>query len=388
VFFNRFREAVARLPDGLVRPGQPAPAEAIAAAQRTFGAAMPESFASFLQSFDGADLFHETIVVAGVGPGASRTLAALNDGGGPELIFAEAVAGDRFAFDGRGRVLRLRADSDDRVLAGTTFELWLDATIARERLLYGPDGEFAPDAFDEDGEEIAPLVVVRQMERALKIDPGAAEAEHERGVALRRLGKTARAIEAFGRATELDPDAPWVWFDLGRAALEAAPAIGLDPARALEAFQRAAALESGPAAARLHAWAARAAVAAGDEAAAATARAAALSLEPALLDALLRAEAEARHEGDDPARAESEALRLALAPSSSPRRSLRVVETPVEATGGAASPRRPATETGGLAPPRATAGGPAPPRSIPPPRPSREGRPRGGASPRGRGPRR
>jgi hypothetical protein len=370
VFFNRFREAVARLPDGLVRPGTPAPPAALAAAKRAFGSAMPEAFASFLQSFDGADLFHETIVVAGVGPGASRTLAELNDEGGPDLIFAEAVAGDRFAFDGRGRVLRLRADSDDRVLAGTTFELWLDATVARERVLYGPDGEFAPDAFDEDGEEIAPIVVVRQMERALKIDPGAAEAEHERGVALRRLGKTARAIEAFGRATELDPDAPWVWFDLGRTALEAAPATGLDPARALEAFQRAATLESGPAAARLHAWAARAAVAAGDQPAAASARATALALEPALLDSLLRAEAEARHEDDEAARAESEALRVALAPSSAPRRSLRVVE--VEAPRPAAK----AVER------------PGPPRSAPQPRPSRGGRPRGGASPRGRGPRR
>jgi tetratricopeptide (TPR) repeat protein len=366
VFFNRFREAVARLPDGLVRPGSPAPAETLAAAQRTFGAAMPRAFAAFLQSFDGADLFHEAIIIAGVGPHAPRALAELNEGG-DELIFAEAVAGDRFAFDARGRVIRLRADSDDRVLAGTAFEQWLDATVARERVLYGPDGEFAPDVFDEDGEEIAPVVVVRQMERALKVDPGSAEAEHERGVALRRLGKTARAIEAFASATALDPDAAWVWFDLGRTALEASPVAGLEPARALEAFQRAAALERGPAAARLHAWAARAAVAAGDEAAAASAREKALSLEPALLDSLLRAEAEAKHEGDDPARAESEALRLALAPASSPRRSLRVVETATEK----APPARPAQ-----------------PRPAPRPRPSREARPRGGASPRGRGPRR
>jgi tetratricopeptide (TPR) repeat protein len=369
VFFNRFREAVARLPDGLVRPSPPAPAEALAAAQRAFGASMPRAFAAFLQSFDGADLFHEAIVIAGVGPQAPRALDELNDGGGDELVFAEAVAGDRFAFDARGRVIRLRADSeDDRVLAGTSFEPWLDATVARERVLYGPDGEFAPDVFDEDGEEIAPVVVVRQMERALKVDPGSAEAEHERGVALRRLGKTARAIEAFANATALDPDAPWVWFDLGRTALEAAPVAGLDPARALDAFQRAAALEDGPAAARLQAWAARAAVAAGDERAAASARAAALSLEPALLDSLLRAEAEAKHEGDDPARAESEALRLALAPSSAPRRSLRVVET---ATAKEAPPVRP-----------------APRPEARPPRPSREARPRGGASPRGRGPRR
>jgi tetratricopeptide (TPR) repeat protein len=373
MFFERFREAVARLPDGLLRPSAPASDAQIAAAEEQLGAPLPAAFASFLRSFDGADLFHEAIVIAGVGPDAPRTLMELNEDGGRELVFAEAVAGDRFAFDARGRVVRLRADSDDRVLAGSAFELWLDATVARERVLYGSDGEFAPDVFDDDGEEVVPLVVVRQMERALKVDPGSAEAEHERGVALRRLGKTARAVEAFTSATALDPDAAWVWFDLGRTALEApSPGAGLDPAVALDAFRRAAALETGPAAARLHAWAARAAVAAGDEGAAAAAREAALKREPSLLDGLLRAEAEARHEGDEPARLESEALRLALAPASAPRRSLRVVDhREVEAP-------RPATPAARSAPP---------PPALPP-RPSREGRPRSGASPRGRGPRR
>jgi tetratricopeptide (TPR) repeat protein len=359
LFFERFREAVARLPDGLIRPAPAASEQDLARARRTLGVELPGEYASFLRSFDGADLFHEAIVIAGVGPSAPRPLVELNPHAAPgELVFAEAVAGDRFALGGDGRVWRLRAASEERILAGTSFARWLDAQIARERLLYGPDGEFAPDVFDEDGEEVSPTIALRQMERALKIDPGSAEAEHERGVALRRLGKAAKAIEAFEAATALDPENPWPWFDLGRTAL----AAGRDLGRAREAFLRAAERETGPAGARLLAWAARAAAEAGDQAEAADARRNALARDPGLLESLARAEAQAKLEGDDDARAENEALRLALAPGSSPRRSLRVIEVEVTTTG----ERTP------------------PPPSAPPPRPSPAGPPPGDGSPRGR----
>jgi tetratricopeptide (TPR) repeat protein len=383
MFFDRFREAVARLPDGLIRPGPPAPAGAIAEAEARLGRALPAEYASFVRSFDGADLFHEAIVVAGVSEAAPRPLLALNEPGAAEpgeLVFAEAVAGDRFLLDPQGRVLRLRAGSDERIVAGSGFERWLDATIARERLLYGPDGEFAPDVFDEDGEEIASAVVLRQTERALKADPGSAEAQHERGVALRRLGRSERALEAFAAASEIDPNDPWPWFDFGRTALEA----GRELPRARSAFERAATLETGPAGARLFAWAARAALLAGDEAAAAESRAEALARDPSLLDALARAEAQAVLDGDEDARAENEALRLAIAPGSAPRRSLPVIAESVQEQGGAASPRRASPRPGG-----ARGGGRRPPpRSDHPPSPGPAARPRGGASRKAGRPRR
>jgi tetratricopeptide (TPR) repeat protein len=373
MFFERFRQAVARLPDGLIRPAPPAPAEALARAEARLGAALPSEYASFLRSFDGADLFHEAIVVAGVGEAAARSLLVLNEeratetapNAGPDargaLLFAEAVAGDRFALDARGRVLRLRAGSDERIVAGSGFERWLDATIARERVLYGADGEFAPDVFDADGEEVAAAVVLRQTERALRIDPGSAEAQHERGVALRRLGRADGALAAFAAASELDPDDPWPWFDFGRTAVDA----GRDLPRAREAFERAAAREAGPSGGRLLAWAARAAVLAGDEDAAADARRAALARDPSLLKALARAEAQAALEGDEDARAENEALRTALAPGSAPRRSLRVV-----------SETEKSAETS------------RPPRRARPPRPGPATPPRGGASRKAGRPRR
>jgi tetratricopeptide (TPR) repeat protein len=377
MFFERFREAAARLPDGLIRFSPPASPEAIAGVEARLGLALPAEYASFLRSFDGADLFHETIVVAGVGETAARSLLELNeerqihdDGDGNdgddgdrdgELVFAEAVAGDRFALDARGRVLRLRAGSDERILAGSSFERWLDATVARERVLYGADGEFAPDVFDEDGEEISAAVVLRQTERALKVDPGSAEAQHERGLALRRLGRGARALEAFAAASALDPDDPWPWFDFGRTAL----ADGLELPRAREAFRRAATLEAGPSGGRLLAWATRAALLARDEAAVTELRREALARDPALLETLARAESQASLEGDEEARAENEALRLALSPTSSPRRGLRVIEDgglpPSRAIEDGGLPPSRAIEDGGLPPSRAIEGGGLPP---------------------------
>jgi tetratricopeptide (TPR) repeat protein len=381
LFFERFREAVARLPDGLIRPSAPATPEAIEQAARRLGRALPPDYASFLRSFDGADLFHETVVLAGAGPTAPLGVLALNgldeapsssdDPSTPiplgPFVFAEAVVGDRFALDDDGRVLRLRAGSDERILAGSSFERWLDATVARERVLYGSDGEFADDIFDDDGEEIAPIVVLKQAERALKVDAGSAEAHHDRGVALRRLGRTKLAIEAFSAATALDPGNPWPWFDLGRTALDA----GLELPRAHEAFTRAAAAESGPAGGRLLAWAARAALAAGDEPAATRARGEALARDPALGEAFARAEAQATLDGDEESRAENEALRLSLAPTSTPRRSLRVVDAADETLETAV------TELPSRRSPSAR-----------PPRPAPATKPRGGASPRGSRPRR
>ncbi len=362
MFFDRFRDALSRLPDGLIRAAPAATAAEIAALEARLGRALPEGYASFVRSFDGADLFHEAIVVAGVGAGAPRGLLELNDPNDDdaataragELTFAEAIVGDRFALDVDGRVIRRRAGSEERAVAGSTFERWLDAVVARERILYDADGEFAEDVFDEDGEELRPLIVLRQAERALKADPGAAEAHHERGVALRRLGRGDESLDAFAAATSLDPGNPWPWFDLGRAALDA----GRDPARALDAFREAAAREAGPSGARLLAWAARAAGTLRDDAAAAEARAAALARDPSLVEALARAEAQARLEDDEDARAENEALRLALLPGSAARRALPVLTTETSAE-------------------------PAPrPQPARPPRPVRATPPRSGASPK------
>ena len=127
-FFDRFRSAIARLPAGLIRARPPAAPDDIARAEAKLGRALPAAYASFLRSFDGADLFHETVVIAGVGRGAPRALTALAQDRPGELVFAEALWGDRYALDADERVLRYDAGADERALAGSSFDRWLDAT--------------------------------------------------------------------------------------------------------------------------------------------------------------------------------------------------------------------------------------------------------------------
>ncbi len=336
---------MARLPAGLIRVMPPAAKADLERAAAVLGRALPEVYLSFLRSFDGADLFHETVLLAGVGPAAPIDLAALAQDRPGELVFAIAAGGERYAFDGGGRVLRFDAGADERALAGSSFPAWLDATVAREQILYGPDGEYAPGVFDPSGEEVTPLIALRQAERALKADPGAADAEHARGLALGRLGRTADALDALGAATALDPENPWPWFDLGRAALEGGRAE-----IATAAFRSAAAQETGTAGARLLAWAARAAQAAGDPTGLADLRAQALVRDAGLIEALRRAADAAAADQDPEAYTEATALLGAIAPdlSLSSRVRLAVVSEPAAPPPPPARPLRPAR----AAPPR------------------------------------
>jgi hypothetical protein len=366
----------------LIRPFAAARPEELAAAEVALGRPLPGSYASFLRSFDGADLFHEAIVLGGVGADAPRSVLELNPvRPAPDLVFAEAVDGDRFALADDGHVVRLRAEPEaeaERWRAGSDFPSWLDATVAHERVLYGPDGEFAPEAFEPESGEIAPIVALRQAERALRVDPGAAEAEHERGVALRRLGRLKDSAEAFRRAGALDPPNPWPWFDLGRVSL----AMGSAGARqALDSFEAAAQrVGGGPDGARLWAWAARAAAACVLPERLARCRQEALDREPRLGDSLRRARdsaARASEDGDgDPDELhEAEALLEALE-GAIPRGRLRLPTVsageevrghpgpgPVKASRATSAPRRP------------------PPA---PPGPRRAGKPPPGGRPRAR----
>jgi len=313
----------------------PAPADELVQAAAALGRPLPEVYAAFLQSFDGADLFHETVLIAGVGAKAALRLADLPQDRAGDLVFAVGAAGERYALDGEGRVVRTDPGADERALAGSSFSRWLDATVAREQVLYGPDGEYAPDVFDPSGEEVTPLVALRQAERALKQDPGAAGAAHARGLALRRLERLPAAVDALDEATALDPENPWPWFDLGRTALEDG-----QNARAVRAFCRAAELDQGPEGGRLLAWAARAA---GQGAESTKLRAAALARDGALVESLRRAVDAAAADQDAAAEAEAVALLAAIAPGEKvvARRRLPIVTELAAPPPPPAHPRRP-----------------------------------------------
>ena len=356
-FFDRFRSAVSRLPAGLIRVAPPATHEAIAAVEQALGRPLPGAYALFLRSFDGADLFHESILIAGVSDGVTVPLLSIQDeqSNAGELMFAEGMGGDRFAFDRNERVIRHDPGADERIIAGSDFTHWLDATIAREQLLFDRDGEYAPEVFDPSGEEVLPTIALRQAERALRADPGSADAAHARGLALVRLGRRDAAMQSFLQAITLDPTSPWPFFDLGRAALAAAR-----PRQALDAFEDAAACESPSGGGRILAWAVRAAVAAGDNQRAETLRARAQEADPTLVEGLRRALDAAERTGDDEARAEAAALIDAVQPSPSPapppRRRLPVITTSSEPA--APPPRREPPRRPRPAAPRRSGGSP------------------------------
>ena len=354
LFFDGLRTNEARLPAGLLRLGPPAAPEAIASTEQRLGQPLPHAYAEFLRSFDGADLFHESLVVFGVGgqgqAGLVRSNAESPAGGhSDELIIAEVSTGDLFTLEleapethDEPRVFRVGPDADERWLAGSSFPRWLAAIIAHDALLYDAEGEFLPDAFEPDGEELTPTFALRQAERALRKDPGSALYHHEKGVALRRMGRLESARAAFGAAAAADPTNPWPWFDLGRAD----HALG-HYGQAAAAFECAAEAADGGESARFCAWAARAFHLAGERATALRLRTVALTRDPNLIDSL-RAAAAAAVENDDPdAAREAEELASLLGDGVPLARRLPVLSAPA-----AAAPSAPR--------PRPTSGGPAP----------------------------
>ena len=127
-------------------------------------------------------------------PQAARSLIVANAGAPPsklhpeELVIGETPTGDLFVLEpatprccDEPRVFRLSPDADERWLVGSSLPRWLAATVAHEQLLYGPDGEFLLEAFEEDGEELTPGYALRQAERALKKDEGSALYHYELG---------------------------------------------------------------------------------------------------------------------------------------------------------------------------------------------------------------
>jgi tetratricopeptide (TPR) repeat protein len=309
LYFEGFRNAEARLAGGLVRRGPPATAAELAAAEKALGRRLPGPYAAFLSMFDGAELFNEGLVLAGVGASAARALVELSPDASAPLVFAEGAAGDRYEF-GEGddpAVWHIRPDGE-RWHAGSTYPRWLDSYLAREALLYDSEGEFVLEAFEEDGQELTPTFALRQAERALRKDPDAGETHHDLALALRRLGRSESALEHFVKASDLDPQNPWTWFDRARAQLAEGAA-----APATEAFRRAGETAAGVEGARFFAWAARAAEEAGLPAEAEKARQAALARDPEIRASLERAAEAAAAEDDEDATREARRLIEAFA---------------------------------------------------------------------------
>ena len=199
-FFDRFRGALARYARGVHDLGDPATPEALSEAETKLGRALPISYRDFLTQWNGGWLFHDDYSLFGVN-GTRDELRGLSVEG--DLVrFGNSPAAALF-FDARGRVIARDAETDEPAVAGSDFEHWLDATMAREAVVYDRDGEFREEAFDEG--ELSAAAQKKRAVAATKADPAAATWQEELGVVEAEAGNDDRALAAFLRAASLDP---------------------------------------------------------------------------------------------------------------------------------------------------------------------------------------
>jgi tetratricopeptide (TPR) repeat protein len=292
MFFERFRAEVARYAEGVHRLGEPAPAAAVAG--------LPDELASFLRSWNGAELFIDAVELF------AAEAVRREDG----LVVFGRAGDDALALDAGGRVVRVEEDTGEALVEGTSFARWLEGYVVAEGTLYDREGEFKEGLFDESGEELAPAAAERRERRALKVDPDAPAPAWRLARALDRLGQAGKAARVLGELVARAPAFGWAWFDLGRLRRAAGDLGGAE-----EAFARAAAADPGyEHAGYFAAHAARAAAARGDEAARATHAARALAADPDLARAQRQAAEGLLGEGRRAEALEAAEVAAALAP--------------------------------------------------------------------------
>jgi tetratricopeptide (TPR) repeat protein len=167
---------------------------------------LPEGLIELYARCDGARLFLETIELV---PSAEVVMAA------PAKWRFGSIDGDAVSIDHRGRIWRFDASLEDDVLEGTRLERWLAGVVDATSLLYDRDGEFAEDAFGEDG-EIAPQLRERQLRAQLKRDPAAPAPRWRLAQALLEQGAVEDARAELEQVVADDPAFAWAWLDLAR----------------------------------------------------------------------------------------------------------------------------------------------------------------------------
>lgn len=227
-FFDRFRNALTRYAEGVHLVGPPALQSALDEAEQRLGGALPvdSAYRDFLAQWNGALLFHEEVVLFGVS-GAPPKLDRLEitdlgpKGRGVAMGSAENAL---LYLDDRGRVLTVSAETERLQVVGSTFERWLDATMARGALVYDRMGEFRDQAFE--GSEVSPRVARKRSEAGLRADPESPAWHEELGQLLIDSGDLAQAEQLFERTVALDETATDAWFTLGRLRRESGDLAG------------------------------------------------------------------------------------------------------------------------------------------------------------------
>lgn len=268
---ERIMEVAGSLPPGMSRLGEPA---------FLMDAGWPDALTEVYLYFDGAELFHEDLVLLP----ASRVKQVRREDPGATAAERDAtyyrageIGGDDLCVDDQGRVWRLEEDTGEWLPEGSRLERWLLGVMEAQRMLYDRDGEFIDEAFDESG-ELTPAMSERMNRRVLKRDRAAPAPRWRLARAMALQGKMEAAREQLETVVAESPAFAWAWFDLARIS----EVMG-ELASAGDEMEAAATARPGyEHAAYFWAQAARLARAAGDEARRAGCAREALALDPGL----------------------------------------------------------------------------------------------------------
>ena len=167
----------------------------------------PASVSDVYLAFDGGSLFGDLLTLAP----AKEAVVDADDG----LVAIGELMGDVVWFDQRGRVWRDDPDTGERVVDGTRFDRWLHGVLAGLARLYDADGEYADDAFTDDG-ELTDEVAEAQLHAQLKRDPRAPGPRWRLARSLAGRDELTAAREQLEDVVAASPELAWAWLDLAR----------------------------------------------------------------------------------------------------------------------------------------------------------------------------
>lgn len=171
---------------------------------------LPEQLIELYSYCDGARLFLETFEIV-----APRDVKR-TDGERPMWLFGR-FGDDPVFVDAKGRVWRDDESIDAPICEGTSLDRWLSGFIDATAMLYDHDGEFADDAFDEDG-ELMPIIAEKQLRAQLKRDPKAPAPRWRLAHALLAQDATQLARQQLEELVANEPSFAWGWLELARIA--------------------------------------------------------------------------------------------------------------------------------------------------------------------------